>query len=96
MGITGQDLVEKDDAVKQLDLFSYEQDAKDEPILSIIDQINQKYGEQLLKKVSKGREKKLQLPEQALAKIFLRRKRLHKLSHLKCYRKMCIFKVVVK
>lgn len=70
LGITGQDLVEKDDAVKQLDLFSYEQDAKDEPILSIIDQINQKYGEQLLKKGIKVKGKETPTPGTSFSKDF--------------------------
>lgn len=71
LGVTGQELVEKDDAVKQLDLFSFEQDAKDEPILSIIDQINQKYGEQLLKKGMKGVKKDLPTPGTSFNKDFL-------------------------
>lgn len=71
LGVTGQELVEKDDAVKQLDLFSFEQDAKDQPILSIIDQINQKYGEQLLKKGMKGVKKDLPTPGTSFNKDFL-------------------------
>lgn len=71
LGITGQDLVERDDAVKQLDLFSYEQDAKEEPILSIIDQINQKYGEQLLKRGVKGVKKDSPTPGTSFSKDFL-------------------------
>ncbi|HZH58741.1 MAG TPA: DNA polymerase IV, partial [Metabacillus sp.] len=71
LGVTGQELVEKDDAVKQLDLFSYEQDAKDEPILSIIDQINQKYGDQLLKRGVKGVKKDSPTPGTSFSKDFL-------------------------
>lgn len=71
LGITGQELVERDDAVKQLDLFSYEQDAKEEPILSIIDQINQKYGEQLLKRGMKGVKKDSPSPGTSFSKDFL-------------------------
>ncbi|PMC39519.1 DNA polymerase IV [Bacillus sp. UMB0899] len=70
LGITGQDLVEKDDAVKQLDLFSYEQDAKDEPILSVIDQINQKYGDQLVKRGVKGEKKEAPTPGTSFSKDF--------------------------
>ena len=70
LGVTAQDLVERDDAVKQLDLFSFEQDAKDEPILSIIDQINQKYGEQLLKRGVKGKKKESPTPGTSFSKDF--------------------------
>lgn len=57
LGITGQDLIEKNDAIKQLDLFSFEKDAKDEPLLSVIDKINSKYGNQLIKRGVKGEKK---------------------------------------
>ncbi|TXC93387.1 DNA polymerase IV [Metabacillus litoralis] len=57
LGITGQELIEKNDAIKQLDLFSFEKDAKDEPLLSVIDKINSKYGNQLIKRGVKGEKK---------------------------------------
>lgn len=56
LGITGQDLVEKDDAMKQLDLFTFEKDAKEEPILSVIEKINQKYGNQFIRRGVKGKK----------------------------------------
>lgn len=71
LGITAVDLVERDDAIKQLDLFSFEQDAKDEPLLSVIDQINQKYGSQLLKKGVKGEKKDPPTPGTSFSKDFL-------------------------
>ncbi|PGT83710.1 DNA polymerase IV [Bacillus sp. AFS040349] len=72
LGITGQDLVEREDAVKQLDLFSFENDAKDEPILSVIDQINQKYGSQLIKRGVKGKQEEPGTPGISFNKDFLR------------------------
>ncbi|MFV2050003.1 DNA polymerase IV [Metabacillus sp. YM-086] len=71
LGITGQDLVEREDAVKQLDLFSFENDAKDEPILSVIDQINQKYGSQLIKRGVKGKQEEPGTPGISFNKDFL-------------------------
>jgi len=50
LGITAQDLVEKGEAYKQLDLFSYEQEAKKEPLYKAIDNLSKKYGEGILKK----------------------------------------------
>ncbi|WP_078545887.1 DNA polymerase IV [Litchfieldia alkalitelluris] len=50
IGVTAQDLVEKGEAYKQLDLFSYEKDAKKEPLLRVIDSLMQKYGENIVKK----------------------------------------------
>ncbi|WP_121662692.1 DNA polymerase IV [Metabacillus litoralis] len=70
LGITGQDLVEREDAVKQLDLFSFENDAKDEPILSVIDQINQKYGSQLIKRGVKGKQEEPGTPGISFNKDF--------------------------
>ncbi len=44
LGVTGSDLIESKQAVKQLDLFSYEKDAKKEPLLETLNQLRQKYG----------------------------------------------------
>ena len=72
LGITGQDLIEKEDAIKQLDLFTFEKDAKDEPILSVIEKINQKYGNQLIKRGVKGKREDDQSPGTSFNKDFLR------------------------
>ncbi|MDA7027034.1 DNA polymerase IV [Bacillus sp. CLL-7-23] len=50
LGVTGTELVKQKDAVKQLDLFSFQEDAKEEPIVKLMNQINEKYGTNLLKK----------------------------------------------
>lgn len=71
LGITGQDLVEKEDAIKQLDLFTFEKDAKDEPILSVIEKINKKYGNQLIKRGVKGKREDDQSPGTSFNKDFL-------------------------
>lgn len=52
LGITGMDLVEEHEAFKQLDLFSYKEEAKDEPLLETIEQLKEKYGAQIIKKAS--------------------------------------------
>lgn len=48
LGITGQNLVLKEEAAVQLDLFSYEQTPKREKLTEIMDQIRDKYGENAL------------------------------------------------
>ncbi|MGJ7912005.1 DNA polymerase IV [Neobacillus sp. LXY-1] len=48
LGITGNDLIEHDHAVKQLDLFSYEQDAKKEPLLKTLSSLRDKYGKNII------------------------------------------------
>lgn len=50
LGVTGMDLVEKGQAYKQLDLFSYEKDAKDYRLSGIVDELRNKYGENALLK----------------------------------------------
>ncbi|KYC95140.1 DNA polymerase IV [Heyndrickxia sporothermodurans] len=45
LGVTGQDLVEQQDAVEQLNLFSYEKVAMKEPLYQAIDKLREKYGE---------------------------------------------------
>ncbi|THE14973.1 DNA polymerase IV [Bacillus timonensis] len=50
LGVTAQELVEKHEAYKQLDLFSYEKEAKREPLLKAIDKLKGKYGNEILTK----------------------------------------------
>lgn len=48
LGITGYDLIEHDHAYKQLDLFSYEKDAKKEPLLNALSSLREKYGKTII------------------------------------------------
>jgi DNA polymerase-4 len=48
LGITGYDLVEQDQAFKQLDIFSYEHDAKKEPLLKTLSGLREKYGKNII------------------------------------------------
>lgn len=48
LGITGNDLVDQDEAFKQLDLFSYEKDAKKEPLLNTLSNLREKYGKSII------------------------------------------------
>ncbi|MED1205241.1 DNA polymerase IV [Heyndrickxia acidicola] len=57
LGVTGQDLVEKQDAVEQLDLFSYEEAAKKEPLYRAIDDIRQRFGVKALQNGVTERQK---------------------------------------
>ncbi|MCY9161503.1 DNA polymerase IV [Bacillus atrophaeus] len=57
LGITGTDLVEKEQAYKQLDLFSFTEDAKDEPIQQMMEKLNQKFGSTMIKKGAKVKKK---------------------------------------
>ncbi|MFF2448688.1 DNA polymerase IV [Neobacillus sp. NPDC058068] len=50
LGITGNDLVDHDHAYKQLDLFSYEKDAKKEPLLKTLSSLREKYGKNIIEK----------------------------------------------
>jgi len=52
LGITGNDLVEKDHAVKQLDLFSYEEDAKKEPLIDAVSKLKEKFGAHIIEQAS--------------------------------------------
>ncbi|MBY0122480.1 DNA polymerase IV [Bacillus sp. S/N-304-OC-R1] len=48
LGVTGTDLVEYNEAVKQLDLFSYEAEAKKEPLFKALSNLREKYGSQII------------------------------------------------
>jgi DNA polymerase-4 len=52
LGITGSDLVDHDHAYKQLDLFSYEKDAKKEPLLHALSDLREKYGKAIIETAS--------------------------------------------
>ncbi|MGG0716584.1 DNA polymerase IV [Robertmurraya massiliosenegalensis] len=52
LGITGTDLVEHDHAVKQLDLFSYEKDAKKEPLIETVSKLKEKFGAHIIEQAS--------------------------------------------
>lgn len=52
LGVTGTDLVEVNHAVKQLDLFSYEKDAKKEPLMNTISKLKDKFGAQIIEQAS--------------------------------------------
>ncbi|WP_438503565.1 DNA polymerase IV [Ectobacillus ponti] len=45
LGVTACDLEEQAATTKQLDLFSFQEDAKEEPLLQVLDRLKQKYGE---------------------------------------------------
>jgi len=48
LGVTGSDLIDKKSAVKQLDLFSFEKDAKKEPLVETLNQLREKYGDSVI------------------------------------------------
>lgn len=50
LGLTVQDLVEKRSIGKQLDLFTYKEEAKKEKLYDTIDKISEKYGEHTIKR----------------------------------------------
>ncbi|HZG71795.1 MAG TPA: DNA polymerase IV, partial [Chondromyces sp.] len=50
LGVTAQELIEKEHAAKQLDLFSYESDAQKESLLKVIEHIRTKYGENSIRR----------------------------------------------
>lgn len=58
LGVTGQDLIEQQNAVEQLNLFSYEKVAAKEPLYQTIDKLREKYGENVIVKGLKKRNKK--------------------------------------
>ncbi|KAB7708839.1 DNA polymerase IV [Bacillus aerolatus] len=59
LGVTMHDLIERDRANVQLDLFSYEQAVKKEPLLEAIKEIRKKYGEDIIQQGMKADEKGL-------------------------------------
>jgi len=58
LGITGNDLIEEEFVAVQLDIFSYEEAAKKEPLIKTIEQLKEKFGDQVISKGSKKINKK--------------------------------------
>lgn len=50
LGVTGFDVLDKELATKQLDLFSFESDAREEPLFDTLKQLQAKYGKQIIQK----------------------------------------------
>lgn len=81
LGITGTDLLEADKAVKQLDLFSYELDARKEPLFNTMSLLREKYGKNIIE--SAGSQVKKPHPNEnksagtSFNKDFLQERRPH-------------------
>ncbi|NRG47957.1 DNA polymerase IV [Bacillus sp. CRN 9] len=48
LGVTGTDLVEQGHAVKQLNLFNFEKEAKKEPLYHTLEKLREKYGSKII------------------------------------------------
>ena len=59
LGITGYDLVEQDHAYKQLDLFSFEKDAKKEPLNKTLSSLREKYGKNIIENAGAHKDRSL-------------------------------------
>ncbi|MCA1320672.1 DNA polymerase IV [Bacillus tianshenii] len=55
LGITAQDMVEKDQSVKQLDLFTFQEDAKYEPLHKTLQDLEDKFGKGIIKRGIKNK-----------------------------------------
>lgn len=56
LGVTTYDLGDKQTAFKQLDLFSFEKDAREAPLYDAIARLNEKYGSQMINKGIRKKE----------------------------------------
>lgn len=70
LGITAYDVIEKDMATKQLDLFSFESEAEKEPLYKAMEQLQNKYGKNIIKKGLSTRHSALKA-ETSFSKDFL-------------------------
>lgn len=57
LGITSTDLTDHENAVKQLDLFSFEKEAKKEPLIQTVAMLKEKFGKNIIEQAS---EKEIQ------------------------------------
>lgn len=59
LGVTGTDLIDKEQAFLQLDLFTYQDELKKEPLIETIEQLKEKYGSTIIEQASKRHVEKL-------------------------------------
>ncbi|MHC0036014.1 DNA polymerase IV [Pseudoneobacillus sp. C159] len=60
LGITASELTDHGHAVKQLDLFSYEKEAKKEPLIQTVEMLKEKFGKNIIENASEKEIKKNQ------------------------------------
>ncbi|WP_374723459.1 DNA polymerase IV [Calidifontibacillus erzurumensis] len=72
LGITAQELEEKKEATKQLSLFTFEEEAKDEPLLLAIEKLKDKYGSNIIVKGAEKQREDSKVPSTSFQKDFLR------------------------
>ncbi|MBM7577512.1 DNA polymerase IV [Jeotgalibacillus terrae] len=70
LGVTVQDLADKSHAYKQIDLFSYEEDVKYEPVEKVMRELEEKHGKGILTRGMKS-AKSVQNAETSFSKDFL-------------------------
>lgn len=60
LGVTAMDLVDKEGVMKQLDIFHYEEEAKDEQLIEAVEHLRDKFGKDIIRKgsVTKPTDKK--------------------------------------
>jgi len=71
LGVTVQDLLEKEHVVKQLSLFSYEQDVKETKVHETVQQLEKKFGPNLFVTTEKEKERQDKLLRTSFQKDFL-------------------------
>ncbi len=71
LGITVQDIEDKRNLGKQLDIFSYEKEAKKEKLYSAIDQLSEKYGKSPFKTLQSKVNESTEQPRTSFQKDFL-------------------------
>ncbi|KOO46299.1 DNA polymerase IV [Priestia koreensis] len=50
IGVTAMNVEVRNDALKQLDLFSFEEEAKQEPLIQTMEKLNEKYGDNFIRR----------------------------------------------
>lgn len=71
LGITAGELESKTESIKQLDIFSFEEDAKQEPVFKVMEQLNVKYSSPVIQRGSGLLRKKEQSFQERLKKRWL-------------------------
>ena len=71
LGVTVSNVVDKKDSVEQLSIFTYQKYAKEEPVLKVVEELKNKFGQDIISKGFKDVKKTTYESQTSFSKDFL-------------------------
>ncbi|MFF3101963.1 DNA polymerase IV [Viridibacillus arvi] len=71
LGVTVSNVIDRKETAEQLSIFNYEQHAKEEPIIQVVEQLQKKFGKEIISKGMKEKKKPNYESQTSFSKDFL-------------------------